>query len=425
MGKSTSDTGFSAVRNATRTRLVPRRQVLLGGAAVSVATTARAAQSNTIVFGGSVPLSGPAAETGLNVNNGYLTAVSYLNDVMGGVEIGGEKYRLELKLFDDASDPARATTLLQRQIDEGTQFFLGSFGSNIVLPTAAIVERARKLMVQTGGGSDLIFTQGFTHNFGMYPRASRQFETTATLFASLQPKPATFSVILTNDAFSRTAATGAIKSCTAAGIKLLDRLELPEKVTDVSSILGSVRGNLPDVLICVTHDQDSLLIARQMIASGTNVKLLFQGLGPQLASYRQALGKYVDGIVTDSYWTEDVPFKDKFFGTAPKFAAYYRSRFTRPIAYHTAGAAACILTYVRAMQAAKTIRPEAVREAIAAADFETFYSRIKFTPQGDGDPNVMGAMVAQIQEGALKILYPDAVRSAEPIYPMPAWGQRG
>ena len=272
---------------------MPRRQVLLGGAAASVATTgSERPESNTIVFGGSVPLSGPAAETGLNVNNGYLTAVSYLNDVIGGVEIGGEKYRLELKLFDDASDPARATTLLQRQIDEGTQFFLGSFGSNIVLPTAAIVERARKLMVQTGGGSDQIFNQGFTHNFGMYPRASRQFETTATLFASLQPKPATFSVILTNDAFSRTAATGAIKSCTAAGIKLLDRLELPEKVTDVSSILGSVRGNLPDVLICVTHDQDSLLIARQMIASGTNVKLLFQGLGPQLASYRQALGKY-------------------------------------------------------------------------------------------------------------------------------------
>src|SRR6266513_3887969 len=81
---------------------------------------------------------GAAAETGLNVNNGYITAASYINDVLGGVEIAGEKYKIELKLFDDASDPARATTLIQRQIDEGTDFFLGSFGSNIVLPTAAI-----------------------------------------------------------------------------------------------------------------------------------------------------------------------------------------------------------------------------------------------------------------------------------------------
>src|SRR6201999_1341708 len=98
----------------------------------------RAQTPKTIIFGGSVPLTGPAAETGLNVNNGYLTAVGYINDVLGGVEIAGEKYKLELQLFDDASDPARATTLLQRQIDEGTDFFLGSFGSNIVLPTGAI-----------------------------------------------------------------------------------------------------------------------------------------------------------------------------------------------------------------------------------------------------------------------------------------------
>ena len=401
-----------------------RRDILLGGAATAVASRSRAAEEKTIVFGGSVPLSGPAAETGLNVNNGYITAVSYLNDVLGGVEIGGEKYKLDLKLFDDASDPARATTLIQKQIDDGTQFFLGSFGSNIVLPTAQIIERSRKIMVQTGGGSDLIFTQGFTHNFGMYPRASLQFATTATLFASLQPKPATFSIILTNDAFSKTASQGAINSCTQAGIKMLDRFELPEKVTDVSSVLGSVRANLPDILICIMHDQDSLLIARQMIASGTNVRLLFQGLGPQLGSYRDALGKYANGIVTDTYWNESVPFKDKFFGSAAKFGEYYRSKFTRPIAYHTAGAAACILTYILAMQATKSIKPEPVRQAIAAADFETFYSRIKFTPQGDGDAVIMGAMVAQVQNGGLQTLYPEAARSGDPIYPLPPWDQR-
>src|SRR5260370_21586901 len=109
------------------------------GAAALAAPALRAARAQagkTLVLGGSVPLTGAAAETGLNVNNGYITAASYLNDVLGGVEIAGEKYRIELKLFDDASDPARATTLIQRQLDDGTDFFLGSFGSNIVLPTA-------------------------------------------------------------------------------------------------------------------------------------------------------------------------------------------------------------------------------------------------------------------------------------------------
>jgi branched-chain amino acid transport system substrate-binding protein len=403
-----------------------RRDVLTGVAATALAVPnqVRAQAAKTLVFGGSVPLSGAAAETGLNVNNGYITAASYLNDVLGGVEIAGEKYRVELKLFDDASDPSRATTLIQRQIDDGTDFFLGSFGSNIVLPTAAITERAGKPMVQTGGGSDAIFTRGFKYVFGMYPRATRQFAAAAALFKSLEPTPQTYSVVFTNDAFSKTAAEGVKLSCDAAGFKRLDTFELPQKPTDVSGVLASVRAKTPDMLVCVMHDEDSLLIARQMIATGTNVKLLFQGLGPQLASFREALGKYADDLLCSTYWDETVPYKDKFFGDSRKFAEYYRSKFARPIAYHTAGAAACILTYVMAMQQANTTKPEAVRDALAAADFETFYSRIKFTPQGDGDAILLGGMIGQVQKGKLETVFPTEARSAAPIYPARAWDSK-
>ncbi len=407
-----------------------RRDVLRTGGLAAAALAAPAIRSaeaqagKTLVIGGSVPLTGAAAETGLNVNNGYITAASYLNDVLGGVEIAGEKYRIELKLFDDASDPARATTLIQRQIDEGTNLFLGSFGSNIVLPTAAITERAKKPMVQTGGGSDAIFTRGLKFVFGMFPRATRQFAATAALFKTLEPLPQTYSVIYTNDAFSKTAGEGVRLACDAAGFKRIDSYELPAKPTDVSSVLGSVRANTPDLLVCVMHDQNSLLVARQMIASGTNVKLLFQGLGPQLASFREALGKYSEALLCSTYWDENVPFKDKFFGDSRKFAEYYRSKFTRPIAYHVAGAAACIETYVLAMQAAKSTRPEAVRDALAAADYETFYSRIKFTPEGDGDEILMGGMIGQVQKGKLEIVYPKAAASAAAVYPAPAWDKK-
>src|SRR3989337_969875 len=293
-----------------------RRHVMALGAAVLTAPAIRSAQAQTktLVIGGSVPLSGAAAETGLNVNNGYITAASYINDVPGGVEIAGDKYKIDLKLCDDASDPARATTLIQRQIDEGTNLFLGSFGSNIVLPTAAITERAKKPMVQTGGGSDAIFTKGYKYIFGMFPRATRQFAATAAMFKSLQPLPQTYSVVWTNDAFSKTAAEGVRLSCDAAGFKRIEGYELPAKPTDVSSVLGSVRSTNPDLLVCVMHDQNSLLVARQMVASNPNVKLLFQGLGPQLASFREALGKYSEALLCSTYWDENVPFKDKFFG---------------------------------------------------------------------------------------------------------------
>ncbi len=408
-----------------------RRRNLLIGAGLSAGLTTTTTRSpvlaqtaKRLVLGGSLPLTGNAAETGLNVNNGYLTAASYLNDVLGGVEIAGEKYQIDLKLSDDSSDPARATTILQRQIDQGVEFFLGSFGSNIVLPTAAIVDRARKIMVQTGGGSDQIFTQGFKNIFGMYPRASRQFDSVAKFFATLEPKPRTVSIVSTNDGYGRTQMQGAAASCQAQGIQVLEKYELPEKITDVSSVLTAVRANTPDVLICTLHDQEALLLTRQMVATDTNVKMVFQGLGPQLASFREAMGPYANGLTTMIYWDERVPFKDKFFGSAETFGKHYRSKFTRPLAYHTAGAAACVLTYVLAMQAANSMRTPAVREALAAADFETFYARIKFTPQGDGDPISLGAMVGQVQKGNVDIVFPTEGRTAQPTFPVADWRQK-
>ncbi len=406
-------------------RIDRRTALTLAGASALAMPALRSAraQAKKLVFGGSIPLSGGAAETGLNVNNGYLTAVKYLNE-QGGVDIAGTKYQLELRLFDDASDPSRATTLIQRLLDGNVDFFLGSFGSNIVLPTAAITERAEKPMVQAGGGSDQIFNQGYQFVFGMFPRATRQFQSTVAFFKTLNPQPKTFSVIATNDAFSKTFAAGIVKDCQAAGYQLIENYLLPEQISDASSVLSSIRSKTPDMLLCAMHDQNSLLIARQMIATGTNVGLLFQGLGPQLASYREALGKHANGIFYSTYWDQRTTWKDPFFESPGKFAEYYGKNFTRPIAYHVAAGAACIITYVKAMQAARSIDPVKVRDALAATDLETLYGRVKFTKEGDGDAVAMGPSVGQVLKSAGEVVYPAGGKTAELLWPVPAWDKK-
>lgn len=382
------------------------------------------AAGNAIVLGGSVPMSGPYAETGLNVLNGYRAAIKHINDDLGGVKVAGKTYRLELKLFDDASDPSRATTLIQKQLDQGVQFFLGSFGSKIVLPTCAITDRARKPMVQAGGGSDLIFTQGRRYVFGIFPRASRQFISSIKFFESLEPKVKTISIIYTNDPFSKFQANGANKGCQDAGIKVLDFVQLPSQVSDVSAVLASVRNNRPDILVTNTHDEISILIAKQMISSGTNVNMLYQTLGPQTAAYRETLGKYANTVVTQTYWDEHTTYSGKVFASPKAFADYYRAHFKRPLVYHMASGAACVVSYLLAMQNANSLEPEAVRNALAALDVETFYGHIRFTKDGDGDAVTMGAKIAQIQNDKVEVVFPQAGASAPPIYPSPPWKAR-
>lgn len=401
-----------------------RRELIVGGvasmAALRVASPAWAQDGKEVVLAGSLPLTGPAAETGLNVQSGYVAATSFLNEKLGGVEIGGEKYRIKLRLSDDASDPARAVSIVQKEIDNGTSLFLGSFGSNILLPTSAQVERAGKLMVQAGGAADQIFTQGFKNIFGLFPRSTRQFDTMARFFASLIPKPATVSFVSTNDGYGKSQMAGAMASCERQGFRIVDKFVLPEKPSDFSSVLTAMRGNTPDALVTTLHDNEALLLTRQMVATGTNVKMIFHSLGPQAENFRKVMGKYADGLTVAVPWVEDAPFKDRFFTDAKGYADWYRAKINRPVSYHSAAAAACVVTYVLAMQQARSANDvTSIRKALAAADFETLYGRVRFTPDGDGDPQSL--KVGQVQAGRIALVFPENVRVAPVVHPLPQW----
>jgi branched-chain amino acid transport system substrate-binding protein len=376
-----------------------------------------------IVIGGSVPLSGKAAETGLNVHYGYKAAVKYINEVYGGVKVGGQTYKLNLNMFDDASDPSRATTLIQRQIDEGVNFFLGSFGSNIVLPTCDITERSQRPMVQAGGGSDLIFTQGRKYVFGLFPRASRQFYTVRDYLNKLG-NVKTFAIVTTNDAYSKSMAEGTKKTLEDSGYQVLDYYQLPAEVSDVSSVLASVRSKKPDALLATTHDQVSMLIAKQMVTTNTTVNMLYFALGPYTKAFRDTLGKYANDIITPIYWDENAAYEGAIFGKARNFAEYYRKNFDRELTYHQAGAAACIVAYVHAIQKADSLDPKKVRDALAALDVMSFYGRLKFAPEGDGVAEYLGPVVSQVQNLKMELLYPSEAATSKIVFPMTPWEKR-
>ncbi len=376
-----------------------------------------------IVIGGSIPLSGGAAETGRNVYNGYKAAVKFINEEYGGVKVRGVTYKLKLNMFDDASDPARATTLIQRQLDEGVDFFLGSFSSKMVLPTCSITERAKKPMVQAGGGSDLIFTQGRKFVFGIYPRASRQFYTIRDFFKELG-KVKTFSIISTNRPFTKWLAKGAKMSLEKAGFEMLKLYQVPAQVNDVSSVLSLIRANPPDLLLCMTHDETSMLVVKQMVTTNTYVKMVYIALGVQTVAFRKALGKYANDIITAIYWDEGAAYKGTIIGSAKNFANYYRQHFKRSLTYHMASGGACIVAFVHAIQNASSLDPIKVRDALDALDVMSFYGRLRFTPDGDANAKYGGPMLAQLQKGKIEILYPPPAATSEITFPMTLWGKR-
>jgi len=134
------------------------------------------------------------------------------------------------------------------------------------------------------------------------------------------------------------------------------------------------------------------------------------------------MGKYATGITVASYWDERAPLHRRFLRVA---------REIRRLLPHQADPAGDLPHRRCGRLQPDLCDRDAEREEHPAragargarrGDYKTFYSRIKFTPQGDGDAVIMGAWIGQVQKGEVEIVYPESARTAAAaIYPVPPW----
>src|SRR3546814_7735515 len=99
----------------SRGALLPRS---LSGRAIAGATAGRLAagaasakvEGDTVILGSANSLTGKYSSNGIDTQNGYDLAIKVINE-MGGVTVGGKKYKLAVQYYDDESTPARTAPL--------------------------------------------------------------------------------------------------------------------------------------------------------------------------------------------------------------------------------------------------------------------------------------------------------------------------
>lgn len=375
-----------------------------------------------------MPLTGELAATGEAIHIGYQSAVEKINQD-GGVPIGDDQIELELDITDDASNPDRATSQYQQFLNEdGVDFFLGSFSSGIILATASIVANNDKVMVQSGGGSDDIFTQGWDEVFGIYPRASRQMEISVNYFDSLEPEVETFSVITENDAYNTNLSEGVRDLMTDAGIEIINNHEVPDEVNDVSSVVSAINSEDPDGLFVASHGGTGQLVAEEVSTREVELDLFYEVLGPWQPTYLDSVGEAGNYVNTITYFLPEMESEGgDVFESAQEFADFTQDNVQEtpvPFNHQIASGAAAIVAYYHAFKNAGEVSVDPVRSELADLSVNSFYGEIEFTEDGDGHPLKMGPMVAQIQDQEYEVVYPEDLASADPVYPIPSWSER-
>lgn len=384
---------------------------LAGAAALSVPAQAKV-EGDTIILGSAISLTGKYSQEGKNAKDGYDLAVKRINE-QGGVRVGGKRYKLEVKYYDDESTPARTAQLLERLIrQDGVKFVLGPYSSGTTKAAAPITEKHRIPMVEAEGASRSLFTQGYKYLFAVLSTSEQYLKSAIDLAAEVakqqgkKPGSVRIAMAFENDPFSLDVRAGVVEDAKRYGMDIVIDDKLPRDLSDMSATLTKVKALKPDLLLVSGHTKGATTAARQI--SEMNVKVpLIAMTHCESADLVGKFGAAAEGILCPTQWAETLSYKGKVFGSAGDYDKLFRKTYSEydTVPYQAAQASAAVIVWKDAFERANTFDTEELRDAIAATNLETFYGPIKFGPRGN---NIAKPMVLrQIQDGEYNVVAPE------------------
>ncbi len=394
---------------------------VLAGLVLGLVGLGAMASAQTITFGTSLQLTGSLANTGRYYRDAFQMAIDTINQ-QGGVTVGGTTYKLALKVLDNQSDnnlAVRQYTQLLTQ--DKVDFLLGPYASDFVLVTSAVAEKYQVPMIEGGGASGQIFSRGYKYVFGTLPAAGSYFKSTIDMMSKLNPPVKTIALLYADDSFDTSVAEGTTNLANHAGLDIVMDQRYSSNASDFSTIISQLKSKNPDAVLVAGHETEALNFIRQVKSLNFSPKMYSFTVGVPTADFRKALGSDADYAFGMTPWLPLATLKDAYFGDAAQFAAAYDKRYGYQPDYHAASGVADVEAYVKAFEAAGSLDPKAVRNAIANVSFDSLYGHVAF---GSNGQIVLPQTVIQVQNGKLEAIFNGTSFETQPQFPMPAWSAR-
>lgn len=401
------------------------RNSALGVAATVVAMTFSmpvSAQGQEIVIGAAVSVTGRYAVNGKHTTNGYNLAMDKVN-AMGGVMVGGKSYKIVIKYYDDESTAARGTQLAERLIQQdGVKLMLGPYSSGMTKAIAPVTEKYKIPMVEANGASRSLFNKGYKYLFAVLSTSEQYLKSAIDLAAEQakldgrSPSDLTVAIAVRNEPFALDIRAGVLEDAARYGMKVVVDEKLPKEVTDMTTFLTKVKAVKPDILVVSAHTLGGALFVRQIREQRVNVPMVaMTHCESARVTDTEQFGNAGEGILCAAQWSEKLNYSDKWFGSAADYAKTFEAEFGYVPPYQAAESSAAVLVYADAIERAGSLDTEAIRDALADTEMQTFYGNIKFAPTGQ---NVAKPMVLrQIQNGEYRLVAPLEWADSKLVFP--------
>ena len=373
-----------------------------GGSEEKPAEDASNNEAEVTVEGDTIKVGVFQCQTGENGGGGLqeVYGIRYANQMFPTVEVGGKEYNVQLVEVDNKSDKTEAVTAAQKLVSEDVVGVLGSYGSGVSIAAGDIFADAGIPAIgcscsnpQVTLGNDWYFRVCFIDPFQgtvMAKYAIDQGYKTAAIVTQL------------GDDYSSGLGTFYKNSFVELGGEIVTEQQFQTNQTDFKAILTNIKAVNPDVIFVPSSITTAPLIIKQAREMGIDSVISATDTWENYVIIENA-GADAEGIVFSTFYDEEAPANDvaKEFGEGFK---EYLVSIGEPEIIPAVSALSydSYLALIGAIEAADSLDPAAIRDALTTLEFDGVTGTISFDENGDANKSL--AFVKTVENGQFKSL---------------------
>lgn len=396
-----------------RTGLVFSILLLVGVSALG-AVPAAAAETIDLVI--PLPLTGKPAKFGEIMKRSYEIAVEEIN-AKGGVK--GKK--LALSFEDSTGKPEVARAIVEKLIDVKKQpIIVGEYTSACAKAAAAVAEERKTPYLVVASADDDITQKSYKYVFRQN-QVNAHYGDALVSFMKEVVKPTSIAILYESSAFGTSGAEAMEKDAATLGAKVVIKEKFETGAIDFKPLLSNVKAARPDVIYTVAYANEAQLILKQAKELRIDARLYAGGAAgfaiPEFIKGAQDASEYV---VSATLWTPQLKYPG-----AREFSEKYKAKYGEYPSYHGASAYAALFVTADALGRAKTMTPDAIRDALKATNLQTAYGPVKFEDkEGYQNQNFHQTLAIQVLKGQFETVWPREHASTKYVFPVPSWRER-
>jgi branched-chain amino acid transport system substrate-binding protein len=370
------------------------------------------AEDKPIAIGGSLPLTGKFAETAKWIEKGMKFWADEVN-AKGGIL--GRK--VEFIIYDDESDAKKAVTFAEKAITvDKVDLLFGGYPGTAARAVMPLAEKHKYVYVSMGGHMKS-FQQGYTYSFGGPPLMGEWwyegfFQYMKAMPAAQRPKRA--AVYTMNNPIGASASSTLAGWLQDLGIEMVidEKYNLP--LPDATPLIVKAKQMNTDILFSNGFFADGVMTVRAAKALEYRPKVIVQAIGSVIPAWVKELGKDGDYIFSGTALHNKLNYPGN-----DKLNAYIKKKFGLPgYPVYFGFGYAWMQTLSQGVEGAKSLDQTKIRDWLKSNTVNNIAGPMSFDEKGLPAPI---NFCTQIINGQVELIWPKEVRTAEPVYPRPAW----